>query len=571
MPQGLRALVAILVVAAPLLVATPAADPSAVPGPIAFEEVSAAAGIDFVHDDGSSGRRYIVETVSAGVATFDYDSDGRIDIYFPNGTLLPGAEASEPFRTPRAALYRNLGDWRFEDVTVAAGLDGAAYGVGVTVGDVDDDGLPDIYLSTFGAKRLYRNNGDGTFRDDTSAAGVGDGDKLGAGVAMLDIDADGDLDIYAANYVRFSFDNHLSPRLRGVPLYHGPRDYEAWPDSLFRNEGDGRFVDISADSGIATVTGPGMGVVCLDEDDDGDSDIFVLNDVAANFLFRNDGRGRFEEVALGAGLAYDMFGQPNGSMGVDCGDVDNDGWLDLWMTSYQGERPVLYRNLAGSGFEDITSQSSAAAGSVPWVKWGAGIIDFDNDGLRDLFLACGHINDTVEQFDDSTAYRNHNILLRNTGGKFVNLSAEAGLEAVPRRSARGAAFDDLDNDGDIDVVVLNSREAATVLRNLDRERRGVNHWLGVRLVGTLGNRDGVGAKVSLTLSDRTLVDEVHSGRGYQGHFGSRLHFGLGQSAAVDRLEVRWIGGQSEEFVVSAVDRVLTLRQGNGRHLSPAEE
>jgi enediyne biosynthesis protein E4 len=261
-----------------------------------------------------------------------------------------------------------------------------------------------------------------------------------------------------------------------------------------------------------------------------------------------------------------MIGQPNGSMGVDCGDVDNDGWLDLWMTSYQGERPVLYHNLAGQGFEDVSSRTGAAAGSLPWVKWGCGIVDFDNDGRRDLFIACGHINDLVEQFDDTTAYRNHNVLLRNVGGRFVEMSAAAGLHAVPRHSARGAAFDDLDNDGDLDGVILNAREAPTLLRNLDRERGGEHHWLQVRLVGRDSNRDGVGANVRVVTPGAVLVDEVHAGRGYQGHFGSRLHFGLGPAAAVERVEVRWIGGGREAFDVAGIDRLVVLTEGAGRRV-----
>ena len=307
-----------------------------------------------------------------------------------------------------------------------------------------------------------------------------------------------------------------------------------------------------------------MGVVCFDEEGDGDTDIFVLNDVAANFLFRNDGTGRFAEAGLEAGLAYDMIGQPNGSMGVDCGDVDNDGWLDLWMTSYQGERPVLYHNLAGQGFEDVSSRTGAAAGSLPWVKWGCGIVDFDNDGRRDLFIACGHINDLVAQFDDTTAYRNHNVLLRNVGGRFIDVSAAAGLHDIPRHAARGVACDDLDDDGDLDLLILNSREAPTLLKNLDRERGGTTHWCQVRLRGRQGNRDGVGARVVLHAGDETFVDEVHAGRGYQGHFGTRLHFGLGNRAIIDRIEVRWIGGGSETFTAIPIDRLIELTEGSGR-------
>ncbi|MFM7076281.1 MAG: CRTAC1 family protein [Planctomycetaceae bacterium] len=529
--------------------------------PIRFEEVTAATGIGFVHDDGSSGRRYMPEIVSAGLATFDFDRDGRIDVWFPNGTDLPG---TEPPRRPRRMLSRNLGGWRFADATEPAGLGAEAYGVGVTAGDYDGDGFPDVYESALGPKRLWRNMGDGTFAEVTAAAGVADGDKLGAGVAMLDADGDGDLDLYAANYVRFSYEGHVSPRVRGVPIYNGPRAYEAWPDTLFRNEGDGTFADVGEASGISAMAAPGMGVVCLDADDDGDTDVFVLDDVAANLLFRNDGAGRFEEVALEAGVAYDAFGQANGGMGVDCGDVDNDGRLDLWTTTSQGQRPILFRNLGGLSFEDATARSGAAAGSIPWVKWGAGIVDFDSDGRRDLFVACGHFNDLVDLQGDASAYRNHNIVLRNAGGRFENVSAAAGLEAVAKHSARGASFDDLDGDGDVDAVILNSREGPTVLRNLDRERGGANHWLGVRLVAVTGNRDGVGARVRVRAGDAILVDEVHSGRGYQGHYGSRLHFGLGDAGHVDAVEVRWIGGPEERFEVGPADRDVMLRQGEGR-------
>lgn len=532
---------------------------------IEFEDATAESGIGFVHDDGSGGRRFIPETVTAGLATFDHDLDGRIDIYFPNGNDLPG---TEPPRRPRAMLVRNRGGWRFDDVTAAAGLDHESYGVGVTAGDLDNDGFPDLVTSNYGPKRMWRNMGDGTFLDVTAAAGTADGDRLGAGVVFLDADGDGDLDVYAANYVRFSPEGHVSPRVRGVPVYHGPRDYDPWSDTFFRNEGDGRFTDASVETGIAAVVGPGMGVVGFDGDADGDTDLFVLNDVAANFLFRNDGTGRFEEVGLETGLAYDMIGQPNGSMGVDCGDVDNDGWLDLWMTSYQGERPVLYHNLAGQGFEDVGSRTGAASGSLPWVKWGCGIVDFDNDGLRDLFIACGHINDLVDEYDDASAYRNHNLVLRNLGGRFDECSAAAGLHDVPRHSARGAAFDDLDDDGDVDGVVLNAREAPTLLRNRERERGGGNHWLQVRLVGRDTNRDGVGAAVRVVVGDRVLADEVHAGRGYQGHFGSRLHFGLGRDRAVDRIEVRWIGGRSERFDVDGVDRLVVLTEGQGKPADP---
>ncbi len=530
--------------------------------PIQLQDVSQEAGITFTHTDGSSGRRYIVETVSTGLASFDYDGDGRIDLYFPNGAPLPGTEVEQ---TPRHALYRNLGDWQFRDVTEAAGVGCTGYGLGATVGDYDQDGHPDLYLSTFGPKVLYRNNGDGTFSDVTADAGVDDGNKVGAGVAMLDIEGDGDLDLYVSNYVKFTVENQVTRKVRGVPAHAGPRDYEPWPDTLYRNNADGTFTDISAESGISSVAGPGMGMVCLDYDADGDTDVYVGNDAyAGNFLFQNDGTGNFLEVALLAGVAVNSFGAEMGSMGAECNDFDNDGWMDIFVTDFQPDLPVLYRNLGDGTFEDATARTGAGEGSWAYVTWGTGLIDFDNDGLRDLFIACGHLNDNVELFDDTTAYKNHNILLRNVGGRFVNVSVPCGLDALPKRSARGAVFDDLDNDGDIDAVVLNSRDPPTVLRNLYVERGGTNHWLQVRLQGVNSNRDGVGAHVRVTAGDLVLTDEVHSGRSYQSHFGSRLHFGLGAHDHVDRIEIRWIGGEIDVFEHVNVDQLITLTKGHGR-------
>jgi hypothetical protein len=535
--------------------------PAEEPCPIQFREVTGQTGIAFRHTDGSSGRHYIVETVAAGLASFDYDGDGLIDLYFLNGRPLPGTPRVDP--PPRNALYRNLGGFRFEDVTDKARVGNAGYGLGVCIGDYDNDGHPDIYVSNFGPKVLYHNNGDGTFTDVTAQAGVADGDKVGAGVCFLDADGDGRLDLYVANYVKFSFANHVPRELRGVPWYSGPRDYESWPDSFFHNNGNGTFADVSRESGVASVVGPGMGMVCLDYDNDGATDVFVGNDARGNFLFHNDGTGKFREVGLAAGVAFNMYGAENGTMGADCGDYDRDGRLDLFITDYQTDLPVLYRNLGTGTFEDVTLRTGAAAGSWQFVKWGTGLVDFDNDGNQDLFVACGHLQDNVDRVDDSTAYKNHNIVLRNLGGRFVNVSGPSGLDALAKHSARGAVFDDLDNDGDLDVVVLNSREPPTVLRNMYYELGGKNHWLQLKLQGVKTNRDGVGARVRVTSGDLVLIDEVHSGRGYQGHFGSRLHFGLGSHDRVDRIEVRWIGGGVDVVEPVAANQILTITEGLG--------
>jgi len=540
------------------LASSAAEAPSPASSPILFHDVTDRSGIRFVHTDGGSGRRYIVESVSCGLATFDYDGDGDIDIYFLNGTPLPGSPAE-----PRGgnALYRNDGHWKFTDVTAEAGVGKAGYGLGVCVGDYDNDGDPDLYVNNFGPNVLYRNNGDGTFTDVTRAAGVGNGDHVGAGACFLDIDKDGDLDLYVANYIAFDVSQHQTRYVNGHPAYVGPMVYGPVPDTLYRNNGDGTFTDISRESGIAAHAGTSMGMVCADYDDDGDTDIIVGNDAMANFVWRNDGAGRFEEVGLQTGLAYDMHGVGQGTMGVECADYDNDGRLDFHMTSYQKQWAILYRNLGGGFFQDSTYASGAGAGTYHVVEWGNGLIDFDNDGDRDLFMACGHLQDTVELWDDSTSYRTRNLLLENRGGgRFVDISSKAGDGLAVQLSSRGAAFDDLDNDGDIDVVVLNARSAPTLLRNDSRNR---NHWIRVKLQGTRSNRDGIGARIKVVAGGQTQIDEVHSGRGYQSHYGIHPHFGLGARTRIDRIEVRWIGGGTNVLENVEVDRLVTITESPG--------
>ncbi len=428
--------------------------PSSPLGPIVLRDATTNSEIAFRHSDGSSGERFIVESVSAGLALFDYDNDGLIDIYFPCGAPLRGAVTES---LPRDALYRNLGDWRFRDVTQQAGLSGLGYGLGIVVADYDNDGFADIYLNQSGPNVLYRNNGDGTFTDATARATVANGDKVGAGAAFLDSDRDGDLDLYVANYVDFTYDNHVPSSIGGVPVYAGPRSYSPVPDVLYRNNGDGTFTDISDESGIAAHASTGMGMVCADFDNDRHTDIFVCNDSRGNFLFHNDGTGRFQEIALAAGFSCNYFGDDNASMGVDCGDYNNDGWLDFYVTDYSGEWPVLYENTGHGFLNDVSRRTGAALGAYPYVTWGAGLVDFDNDGHRDLYIACGHIDDNVERYNDTTSYRARNILLRNQGdGTFRNVSDQAGDGLLPNYSSRGACFDDLDGDGCIDVVVLNS-------------------------------------------------------------------------------------------------------------------
>jgi hypothetical protein len=522
---------------------------------IRLHNVTSESGVQFKHTDASDGKYYLHEAMSAGLALFDYDLDGDIDIYFLNGGLPPGNRSDDP---PRNGLFRNDGKWKFTDVTLQAGVGDTGHGLGVAVGDYDNDGDPDLYVTNFGPNVLYRNNGDGTFTDVTRIAGVGNGSRFGAGTSFLDMDADGDLDLFVANYIKFNYDQHVPRRRQGFPVYGSPADYAFDPNTLYRNNGDSTFSDASAEAGIAAVAAPGMGIVCADYDEDGDTDVLVANDGQANSLFQNDGHGLFQEVGLVSGFAYDMAGKVHASMGVDCGDFDNDGHLDFHVTSFQGELATLYKNAGSGQIEDVTNSSGAGAGTRAPVTWGNGFADFDNDGDLDIFIACGHLDDQLHRFDQSSTYEAANVVLENIGrGKFANVSDQCGEGLNVKLSSRGAGFDDMDNDGDIDVVVLNSRREPTLLRN---DTQAGNHWIDLRIEGTRCNRDGVGSRVEIDSDHLRHVAEVHSGRGYQSHFGSRLHFGLGKRTRINQLRVKWHGGGIDSLEDIPVNQRMTIRQ-----------
>jgi hypothetical protein len=527
-------------------------------GPIQLTDVTRNTGITFVHTDGGSGRRYIIETVSAGLALFDYDLDGDIDIYFLNGAPLKGTKRDT---VPHHALYRNDGNFHFTDVTQEAGIGNTGFGLGVTVGDYDEDGDSDLYLNNFGPNFLYRNNGDGTFDDVTIESRTGTGDQVGAGANFLDADQDGDLDLFVGNYLEFSYEAVGPAKRRGVPVYPAPELFPPVPNVLLLNNSDGTFTDVSRKSGIAAHSGRAMGTICADYDNDGDTDIFVANDSMRSFLFQNDGTGKFTEVGVLAGIAYDRNGNVQGNMGVACADYDHDGWFDFFVTTYQRQLSTLYRNLATGLFDDVTRISGAGAGTFQHVKWGTEFVDFDRDGDRDIFIACGHLMDNVEQYDNTTSYRAPNTLLMNNGrGKFLDVSAQAGDGMKVKMSSRGAAFDDLDGDGDVDVVIMNSREQPTILRN-DSQSEG--HWVQLQLRGIHTNRDAVGARVRVVAGELVQIDEVHSGRGYQSHYGTTLYIGLGQRNRIDQIQVRWSGGESDTFTNIKADQVVSLFEGTG--------
>lgn len=525
-----------------------------------FYDITAATGITFVHTDGSSGRHYLVETVTAGLGLFDYDNDGDLDIYFVNGADLPGQTSETP---PTNELWRNDGGFRFTNVTREAGVGDTGYGMGCVMGDIDNDGYLDIYVSNFREDVLYRNNGDGTFTDTTASAGLGD-PRLGAGACMADFNQDGWLDIFVANYIECPLDTPAPCTRLGVPVYCDPSTwnmYEPQQASLYFNNGDGTFRDVSVESGIAQFRGRGMGVTSTDYDNDGDMDIYVANDVTENFLYQNQGDGTFLETALLSGTAYDLHGHEQGSMGCDFGDYDGDGWFDLIVTSYQNQPNTLYHNLRDGTFEDATIPSRVIVGSMENVTWATFFFDYDNDSRMDLFIAYGHLQDNIEKIEPQTKYLWPNQLFRNNGdGTFTDVSAQAGPGFQVRRTTRGGAFGDLDNDGDLDIVLSNSREGPTVLENVLRNGR---HWINIQLEGVKSNRDGIGARVEVTAGEKKQINEVRAGSSYQSHYDLRLHFGLGNSETIEEIRVLWPSGQVDTLTNVKADQFLKIKENGG--------
>ncbi len=537
--------VLILCVAAALATAAGAVEPThpQSAAPIVLDDVSHSSGIDFQHRDGSSGAHYLVEVMTGGMASFDYDRDGRTDLYFLNGGALKGVAYPTP---PANGLFRNLGEFQFSECSQASGLDDHSFSMGVTIGDFNEDGFADVYVTNHGKNGLFQNNGDGTFskvRDSATECG----DKVGAGACMLDFDGDGDLDIYAASYMKFSYSIPASS-FRDRVVYGGPLLYPKAPDNLLENNGAGGFNDISQASGISAETEWGMGTVCADFNGDGLSDIFVANDSTKNFLWINDGNGGFIDDALLNGVAYDFRGDPQGSMGVDIADVDGDQFFDLFQTAYTKQLATLYQSIDGAFFSDATLETGAGTGTFYPVNWGAGFGDFDNDGDSDIFIANGHIHDNLDDLDQTVVYKTRNMMMANMGsGKYSDVTDQAGSGLEITESSRGCIVDDLDDDGMLDVVILNSRVSPSVLKN---GTRSDGKWLRLELIGAGSNRSAVGTVVTAHTTTGRQIRGVHSGRGYQSHFGMELHFGLPPGSEIQRLEIRWYSGQIQ--VVDAV-------------------
>ena len=532
--------------------------------PFHFVDSANLAGLTVPHFDGGSQEPYLPALMVTGLALFDYDGDGWTDVYLLGECeLFPNQKQSTPRLHPCGnTLYRNQGDGSFVDVTEAAGVRSGGFALGVVAADIDNDGDQDLATSNFGATELYINNGDGTFeRVYLEASESKRTTPFGAGIACLDIDNDGFLDLFVSQYVDFSVERYNEVAPKSFPYPPGPKDFNPSIDTLYRSLGDGTFSDVSETSGISRFPGPSMGVVCGDLDGDNDADIFVCSDANLNQFFVNDGTGKFEDQALLAGLAFDVNGNANGSMGVEAGDYDNDGHIDLLITNYSQQLPVLYRNLGSGLFEDVSRRTRVGREVFAHTNWGVGLVDFDNDRDLDVFFANGHFLKNIKSIDDRSAYRVANTLMANDGrGRFsdVSKSSGPGLEVV--ESSRGAAFGDLDHDGDIDCVLLNANAKPTYLEN---RSPAIGSWIDIRLVGTRVNRDAVGAKVQIAAGGHKQVAMVHAGRGYQSHYGTILHFGLGTAASVDQIEVTWPGGVVESFASHATKGTLILVQGKG--------
>ena len=524
-------------------------------GNILFTDVTEAAGLQFHHVDGRSGQRYFLETVGSGAAFFDYDSDGFVDIYFVNGADLPGFNSPIP---PTNRLYRNNADGTFTDVTEQAGVGDTGYGAGCAVADYDNDGDLDLYVTNFGANVLYRNNGDSTFTDVTQHTGVGD-NRWSLGCAFADYDNDGFVDLYVTNYIDFHFETHTSCTQKGVATYCPPESFQGAPDILYRNNGDGTFTDVTTVAGVYNEDGKGMGVVFGDYDNDGDADCYIGNDAGENFLYQNRGDGTFTNVGWMAGVEADENGNVQGTMGVDFGDYDNDGLLDLIAINYQQQPNALYRNDNGNFFTDV-SFVAGMADSLPYVGWGVDFFDVDNDGDKDLLIANGHLQDTVEKYDDTTTYAQRNHLLINNGrGDFTDESVKAGSALQSRKVSRGIATADYDNDGDLDVLISNANGSPQLLRN-DGGNQG--NWILIHTIGTRSNRTGIGTRVKIQTDNLTQIDEVRGGSGYLSQNDLRLHFGIGTHKRIDRIEVRWSSGVVDIIRDMAPNQIITITEGS---------
>ena len=534
--------------------------------PPLFEDVTARSGIRFKHAASRTSQKYLPESMGAGVAMFDYDNDGWLDLFFVNGARIPdpmprGAspDKSDPHFWNR--LYRNNRDGTFRDVTEAAGLEGRLYGMGVATGDYDNDGNVDLLVTNLGGNILYHNNGDGTFTDVTAKAGVG-GSGWCTGACFVDYDRDGRLDLIVTRYLEWDFSSNVfcGEHKPGYRAYCHPDQFNAISYLVFHNNGDGTFTDVSKKCGLAGSPGKALGVAINDFDADGWPDVFVANDSVAEQLFHNNHDGTFSEVALLAGLAYDQNGRAFAGMGADFGDYQNNGWPAVFVNALANQQYKLFRNDKGK-FEDVTDAIGLGALTISHSGWGAKWIDFDNDGWLDLFVAQGHVMDNIELTEPRLHYREPALLLKNEQNGFRNVSAQGGPALMVPMAARGAAFGDLDNDGFVDVAINSNDSSALILRNSGKSG---NHWLTLQLIGSASNRDAIGSKIRL-IADRALQQTafVSTAGSYISASDKRAHFGLGSSNKVQLIEITWPSGIMQRLESVAADQILTVREPSG--------
>ena len=546
--------------AAALLVALRVIAPSAQGVSVRFTDVAAQAGLDLLNVSGGAAKDFIVDANGNGAAFFDYDSDRDLDVLIVNGStrerLATGGDAM-------VALFRNEGGGRFADVTPASGFTRRGWGSGVCVGDYDNDGAPDVYITAFGPDVLWHNTGSGLFTDVTRRAGIDD-TRWGTSCAFADYDRDGDLDLYVANYVKF--DESTIPargttaacRFMATDVFCGPKRLTGDPDFLYRNNGDGTFSDVTAAAGVVDPGYYGFGVVFADLTDDGWPDIYVANDSVPNLFFRNRKDGTFVEEGLVSGAALSGDGRPQAGMGADAGDYNGDGLPDLIVTNFSHDYNTLYENGPAGVFSDRSYATGIAATAGPYLGWGVKFVDVDNDGRLDVLIANGHVYPEVDRHGLGTRYQQQKQLFLNEGRRFRHATKEVGGGLLIEKSSRGAAFGDYDNDGDIDALVINMNDRPTLLRN-DTMRGG--HWITLRLVGIKSNRDAIGAKVTLDAGGRKQTAAVRGDGSYLSHSDVRVHFGLGAIAKVTGLEVRWPSGLTQKVSGLAADQFYVLREG----------
>ena len=523
-----------------------------------FVDVARQSGIVFHHTNGASSEKYLPETMGSGALLFDYDGDGWMDAFLvDSGSIAdPGVD-----RRARHRLFHNRGNGTFEDVSDRSGIQHRAYGMGACAGDYDGDGRTDLYITSFGANTLYRNRGDGTFADVTAAAHVDD-PRWSTGCAFADLDRDGDLDLWVVNYV--DADRSHSPycgnvRL-GVRFYCHPLQFAPLSSTVYRNDG-GVFTDVSTAAGVASLRANGLGVVITDDDNDGWPDVFVANDTMPNFLFHNSGHMKFVETGLLSGIAVGADGKARAGMGIDTGDYDGDGTLDLVVTNLDFEMHTLNRGLDRGLFTYATVESGIGFPTLPFVGFGVGFVDVDNDGLLDIAIANGHILDNAPLFRTGSTYMQRKLLFRNASGRrFVEIGRSAGPAFAAERVSRGLAVGDIDNDGDLDLLVNDNGQDAELLRNDGGNRA---HALLVRLRGSGANTEAIGARVVAAAGGRTQMRDIKAGSSYLSQNDLRAHFGLGAALRVDRLDVRWPSGHQETIAGVAADQIVTIQEGKG--------